>query len=203
MMERSSIAVPPLVAIVFALLLSGCVSAVKLDSGERMIGSRLVFHLEGAWNQINAPGLGATQVWTMEGLPIDQLLVYAGIKEGDELSANSLVGNAAGASPKNARFRADMRPDELAGLFEGMLTRDGSVFKLARLEPYSFGGGKGFRFEYNLVRKIDNAQLQGLGYGVVDKGELFALLYVAPRLTFFPRHQSRVEQMAKTARLKI
>jgi hypothetical protein len=42
-----------------------------------------------------------------------------------------------------------------------------------------------------------------VGFGAVSKGELFALLYHAPRLAFFPRHQPRVEQIARSARLKI
>ena len=71
-----------------------------------------------------------------------------------------------------------------------------------KLEPVSFGGEKGFRFEYAIVRRVDNAQLSGVGYGVVSKGELFALLYHAPRLAFFPRHKEKVEEIARSARLK-
>jgi hypothetical protein len=44
--------------------------------------------------------------------------------------------------------------------------------------------------------------MRGLGYGTVSKGELFAMLYTAPRLTFFARHRERVEQMARSATLK-
>ena len=40
----------------------------------------------------------------------------------------------------------------------------------------------------------------GVGYGTVSKGELFALLYAAPRLGFFPRHKDKVEQIARSAR---
>jgi hypothetical protein len=50
---------------------------------------------------------------------------------------------------------------------------------------------------------VDNVQLSGIGYGSVSKGELFAIVYLAPRLTFFSRHQGRVEQIARDARLKI
>lgn len=42
-------------------------------------------------------------------------------------------------------------------------------------------------------------RLLGVGFGAVDKGELFSLLYNAPALTFFPRHRARVEAIAKTA----
>ena len=37
---------------------------------------------------------------------------------------------------------------------------------------------------------------------MVNQGELFALIYHAPRLTFFPRHQARVEAMAKAVMIK-
>jgi hypothetical protein len=133
----------------------------------------------------------------MEGLPLDQLLVYSGIK-------NEELVHAAGGSgtTKDFAFRSSMQPDEIVAMFEGMLTRDGSQFKLVKLEPASFGGEKGFRFEYSIVRRGDNAVLSGVGFGAVSKGELFALLYQAPRLAFFPRHRPRVEQIARSARLK-
>jgi hypothetical protein len=39
------------------------------------------------------------------------------------------------------------------------------------------------------------------GFETLPKG-LFALLYAAPRLTFFSRHRDRVEHIARTARVK-
>jgi hypothetical protein len=95
-----------------------------------------------------------------------------------------------------------MQPDDIVGMFESMLTRDGSTFKLDKLEPWTFGGEKGFRFEFTFTRKIDGVVNSGIGYGTVSKGELFALLYAAPRLGFFPRHKDKVEQIARSARLK-
>jgi hypothetical protein len=105
-------------------------------------------------------------------------------------------------SRKSFNFRSTMQPDEIAALFEGMLTRDGSSYKLVKLEPAIFGGHKGFRFEFSLIRKYDNVQLSGVGYGAVSKGELFAIVYMAPRLAFFARHAASVENMARSARVK-
>jgi hypothetical protein len=92
-------------------LLAACVSAVKVDSGERAIGERLAFNIDGAWNQINAPGIGPAQVWTMEGLPIDQLLVYSGIKDGEAISSSgtSVASNTSGTSRKTFNFRSSMQ----------------------------------------------------------------------------------------------
>jgi len=185
-----------LIAIVL-LALSGCVSVgvTKIESGDKKVGERMAVSIDGAWNHVNAPGMGPAETWTMEGLPIDVLLMYSGLKDGQAIHATS------GGSAKSYVFRSGMQPDEIAGLFEGMLTRDGSRYKLVKLEPVTFGGGKGIRFEFSRTRKLDNVELSGIGYATVSKGELFAIVYMAPRLGFFPRHAGRVEQMARSARV--
>lgn len=185
-----------MIAMVVVAGMTGCASVAKVEPGERSVGNRLGVKLDGAWNHIDAPGMGASEVWTMEGLPVDQLLFYTGIKDGEALRTPAAVP---GGQQKPLNFRASMLPDEIAGLFESVLTADGSTFKLVKLEPASFGGDKGFRFEYTMVRKVDSVQLSGLGYGAVHKGELFAVVYMAPTLAFFGRHAARVEQLAKNA----
>lgn len=184
----------PIAAALLVLLLAGCVSATKMH-GEQALGTRMVVNPEGPWNRIDLAIFGPAEVWTMEGVPVDQLLVYAGIRD-------EQVVHGTGGPGKSFAFRSTMQPEEVVAMFEGMLTRDGSQFKLARLEPVGFGGGKGFRFEYSVIRRADNVVLSGLGYGTVSQGELFALLYHAPRLTFFPRHRSAVEQIARSVQIK-
>jgi hypothetical protein len=187
-----------ILTVILTAVLAACVTASKIDTGEQTVGERLLVTLEGPWNQVNISTMEPAKVWTMEGLPLDQLLIYSGVKNDEKVSGSA----PAGAARKDFVFRSAMQPDEVVTMFEGMLTRDGSQFKLVKLEPASFGGEKGFRFEYSIVRRGDNAQLSGVGFGAVSKGELFSLLYHAPRLTFFPRHQPRVERMARSARLK-
>lgn len=180
------------------LLLAGCAPQMtKVDSGDRAVGDRLLLTIDGPWNHVNAAGSGPAQTWTMEGLPIDVLLVYSGVKDDQVIHAER------SGSQKTFKFRSKMQPDEIVAMFEGMLTRGGESFTLTKLEPMEFGGEKGFRFQYSLIRKVDNVHLSGVGYGAVSKGELFAILYMAPRLAFFPRHQARVEQIARGARLKM
>jgi hypothetical protein len=187
--------------IVIALLaaaLAGCASVAKMESGEQTVGGRLVVHLDGAWNHVNVPGIGPALTWTMEGLPVDQLRIYPGVKDGEPVHQPDNSGNR-----KNFSFRSSMQPEDIVAMFEGMMTRDGSVFKLNKLEPMSFGGQKGFRFEFALTRKVDSVELSGVGFGAVANGELYAMLYAAPQLGFFARHQRSVEQMARSAKLKM
>jgi hypothetical protein len=184
--------------VLLVAVLAGCASVSKVETGEQAVGERLRLTLEGPWNRVDAPGLGPAQVWTMEGLPVDQLLVYSGIKHEELVHAG---GRGADGKAKDFAFRSGMQPHEIVAMFEGMLTRDGSQFKLVKLEPASFGGDRGLRFEYAVIRRGDNVQLSGVGFAAVSKGELFALLYHAPRLAFFPRHKPRVEQIARSARV--
>lgn len=186
--------------VAIAVLVTGCASVAKVESGDRVVGQRLSVNLDGAWNQVTAPGIAGPNcyVWTMEGLPIDQLLIYSGVKNGDAIHSES----GANAEKKSYKFRSDMQPEQIVALFEGMLTRDGSSFTLVRLAPATFAGGKGFQFEYNLVRKADSVQLSGIGSAVVTRGELFAIVYQAPRLVFYPRHKMRVGHIIDSARLR-
>ncbi len=178
-----------------SLLLSGCVSVAKIEGGDRVVGERLTLTIEGAWNHVNAPGLGPAQVWTMEGMTIDQMLIYTGLKDGEVIHAPSPSGQ------KSFTFKSSMQPDEIVGLFEGTFTRDGSTFKLVKLEPANVGGQKGFRFEYALVRKVDSVRLSGVGFVAVSRNELFAVVYQAPRLVFFERNAARIENIGRSMRI--
>jgi hypothetical protein len=186
-----------LLPLLVLLALSGCVSVAKVETGQRPVGERMTVTLEGAWNHIDAPGIGPAQHWTMEGLPVDQLALWSGIKDGQPVHAPH-----PGGEQKTFSFRSSMQPDEIVAMFEGMLTRDGSRFSLVKMEPVQFGGRKGFRFEYSLTRKRDNVLLSGFGYSTVSKGELFAILYQAPRLHFYPMYSARADQISRSAVIK-
>ena len=187
-----------LAPLVMLIALGGCVSVSKVETGTRPVGERMTVHLEGPWNHINAPGMGPAETWTMEGLTVDRLMFFSGIRDGQVVHPEG----PGGAQLKKFSFRSSMQPDEIVTMFEGMLTRDGSTFKLVKLEPANFGGLKGSRFEYAVTRKNDNVQLSGFGYSSVSKGELFAVLYMAPRMGFFPRHAPGAELIGRSAVIK-
>ncbi len=177
-------------------LLSACATVKKIESGPQRIGDRLTIDIQGNWNHFEIPGLKPGQVWTMEGITIDEFVLYSGVKDGETMHP---------VAPKDERksvlFRAAMTRDELLSMFEAMLSRDGSTFKTLKAEPYPFGGRKGVRFEFERIRKVDHLVQRGVAFAAVDRGELFALLYTAPRLTFYPRHKDRVEAIARSARI--
>lgn len=187
-----------LLVVILTSVLAGCASVRKIESGAVSVGDRLNISIEGNWNHLDFPAFKPAEVWTMEGVSVDELLIYSGIRDGQAMHPE----NAAGAKKKDVVFRNTMPLEEVVSMFEALLTRDDSTFRLTKVEPYPFAGRKGVRFEYERIRKADSVVQSGLGFGVIDKGELFALVYLAPRLTFFPRHKARVESMAKSVLVK-
>lgn len=188
-----------LLVIALVIALAGCGTAVrKVETGANTVGERLTVYLEGPWNHIDFVGNKPGQVWTMEGVSVDELIIYSGIKDGQAMHPE----DARQSKKQNVIFRSNMPTDQIVSMFEGVFTRDDSVFKLTRVEPSSFGGRKGVLFEFERIRKYDNLRQNGFGYGTVDGGELFALVYVAPTLTFFPKHQARVEAIVRSAFIK-
>jgi hypothetical protein len=169
--------------LLLAFALAACATVAKLQSGEQAIGDRLVVTFDGAWNEVGE------QTWTREGLPIDELRVFPGIRSGEPLAAGGPL------------FSSALPHAEIPALFGKFLSSDGSVFTLRKVEPCDFAGG-GYRFEYSLRRKLDDVELAGVGYASVRRGALFAMLYSAPKLVFFDRYKRAVENMAQTARVK-
>ena len=181
-----------------ALLASGCAAPLaRITTGDAVVAQRLRLRLDGNWNQLRQGMVPTATTWTVEGSGVDTLSFFIGIRDGSAL-APPLPG------AKDARpllFRASMPPHEVVALMQTLLTRDGSAYTPGRLEPVDFLGTRGFRAEYQLVRKRDDVRMAGLLYGAVRGDELFLIHYTAPRLGFYPRYAGQIDAMARGARL--
>lgn len=185
-------------ALLMALVLAGCANVTKVASGETVVRERLVVAVDREWNQFERGLADNTPTWTVEGITIDALQFYVAIKNGELIAPNPREGK--GVQPLT--FRSTMQPADIVGLYQSLLTRDGSSFTLEKLEAAPFAGAPGFRFEYALIRKVDDVRLRGTAWGAVHNGELFLINYSAPRLGFYARHVGHVEQLVKTARIR-
>jgi hypothetical protein len=184
--------------LLLAALFAGCASVEKVGQGTAAIGERLLVPTDAAWNQLRGAtsGTNSSAVWTTEGLSIDQVNFYVGVKDGQALAPT------AGREQRALNFKASMQGHEIAALFEALLTRDGSSYRLDKLEPAPFLGQQGWRVQFTLVRKFDDVKLTGNVWAAVRDGQLFAISFSAPALAFYPRLAPKVEQVANAARLK-
>jgi hypothetical protein len=175
-----------------AIALAACAQLTKVSSGDKTIAGKLAVHTDVAWNQfernVDVP------TWTLDGITVDALQFYVGIADGA-----TIARSASGSEARPLTFHSSMQPADIVALYQGLWTRDGSTFTLDKLSPAAFVGANGFRLEYTLVRKVDDVRLKGVAYGAVRDGQLFVINYAAPRLTFFPKHIAKVEELMQSA----
>jgi hypothetical protein len=182
---------------VVALVFAGCAQVKQVATGDVTLKNRLVVTIEKPWNQFETGVGDNTPTWTQEGVAIDALRFYVGLKDGELIAPTP-------PEPKGQRplaFKAAMNPRDVIALFEGYYSQGGSTFTLDKVTPQTFLGQPGYRFEFSSVRKVDEVRLLGVGWAAVRNGELFAITYTAPRLTFFARHLGSAEAVVRSARV--
>lgn len=180
------------------VVLAGCTKPatwVGVTSGEMVVCERLAVHIDGAWSRLEGTQRPKHDVWTSEGMPLDQLHFYTGLAEGESFVA---VKDRPADKPI-PRFRKDMQAQDVVEMYEAFASRDGSVFKLEKLAPARFADEEGFRFEFSRVRKADDVRMRGVAYGAIHQGELFLMTYEAPRIYYFPKHLPQIEAIAQSA----
>lgn len=187
------------VTLALALLLAGCAVVVKVE-GDQTLNNKMAVKLPEAWNRLNYPGQ-PYEVWTQEGDSIDQLRFWAGVAAGKQIVTlpAAPMGQTA---PRVPTFTGNMTPDELVSLFEIMYSADGSQVKVTKIEPGTFAGAKGVRFELLVTAKKTDLQVRGVGWAAVRNNELYAATYTAPDLAFFKRLAPKAEAVVKTAAIK-
>jgi hypothetical protein len=192
-----------LLALLLAFTLAACTTIAKVE-GEQVVNGKLVVNVSDAWNKVTDPWEGEPyDMWTQEGIPLDHLRLWAGVKPGQALVAKPMVlFRAPGEKdPRYPTFTAGLPPDRLVNLFETLYANEGPV-QITRMEPAMFAGEKGVRFEFTLARRADDVTLQGVGWVAVHRNELFAATFAAPRLTFYPRLLPMAEAVVKSARIR-
>lgn len=183
--------------LLLVLAVAGCASVSKVETGETVIRERLAVQVETPWNRFERGQADNVTTWTVEGITVDALRFYVGVQDGQPIAPTP-----SGSKTAPLTFTKSMQPAEVVALYQSMLTRDGSSFTLDRIEATEFVGSKGFRFDYSLVRKVDDVRLRGVVWAAIRNGELFAIQYSAPRLAFYPKHIAKVEAIARSARVK-
>jgi hypothetical protein len=153
-------------ALLLVLALAACTTITKVE-GEHVVHGRLAVQVSAAWNKINDPWVNEPyDTWTQEGLPLDHLRLWGGVKNGEPLVSKPMVffRFAGEKDPRVPTFRSGMSPEKLVNLFEQLYANAGTV-RITKVEPAVFAGEKGVRFEFSLARRGDDLSMRGVGGG--------------------------------------
>ena len=190
------------------LLLAGCVSMSSMQ-GPQVVNDKLAVDVPQAWNKMTDRLVqDPYETWTQEGLPLDHLRFWGGVRPGQPLMVKPAMFSRQpdAREPRVPTFRQGLSHEKLVNLFEELYATAGTV-TITKVEPTVFAGQKGVRFEFTLARRRDDLSMQGVGWVAVRPDatygeELYAATFVAPKLSFFPRLLPVAEQVVKTARVK-
>jgi len=178
------------------LMLAGCAQVSHVPAGQAVVGQRMVVDLDRGWNQFANLGSGTMPTWTREGITVDKLVFYAGLRSGDLIAPTP-------AEPKGQPaliYRAEMTAAEIVSLFERLYTRGGSTFTLDNVSQESFVGVPGYRFEFSSIRKSDDVRLRGVGIvRCTDLVKDAAGAVIASRATASVHPRIRCAQVQKPA----
>lgn len=197
-----------ILALALLLVLGACANVSRMD-GEQLVNQRLAVHVTDAWNRVSDPwDVDPYDTWTQEGIPLDHLRLWGGVRPGQPLMTRyAMFSRAADAKePRVPTFRAGLAPEKLVNLFEELYATAGTV-TVTKVEPAVFAGQKGVRFEFSLARRRDDLDMLGVGWVAVRPDptwgeELYAATFVAPKLSFYRRLLPMAEAVVKTARIK-
>ena len=195
-------------ALLLVLLLAACANVQRMQ-GEQVVNDSLIVDVGESWNKVSDPwDVDPYDTWTQEGVPLDHLRFWGGVRPGQALMTRAaLFTRAADAKdPRVPTFRPGLGPEKLVSLFEELYATAGTV-NITRVEPTVFAGQKGVRFEFTLERRRDDLSMRGVGWVAVRPDptwgeELYAATFVAPTLAFFDRLLPRAEAVVKTARVR-
>jgi glutamine cyclotransferase len=176
---------------ILALLLASCTVFSIVEPGQVTVKDRMTVTVPKPWNRYGSLTSSLSEMWTADGLPLDNLWFYAGVPDGETLRRTH-----ASSDKRLPKFQAAMTPVEVVEMVEGYATLDGSTFRLERLSALTLAGGPGFRFDFRTLRKGDEVELRGTGFGTIRDGKLYMVLFTAPATFYFAKSVAQVESIA-------
>ncbi len=188
-------------AMLCALLVSGCTAYSAVKPGTVLVGA-LQLNPSLTWSA--APNTGTnytncqTQVWTLDGLLLNRLIIVPGVDDGKPIFNQ---GRESQALPV---FESDMLANEVEELVESSIVKlfgEGQVaVQTEKLRPNRFGDNRGFMFDM-LVSVSDGPDYSGIAGAFIHEQQLYLLIYLGAEPYYFEKRREQAQVIIKSARI--
>lgn len=151
-----------------------------------------------AWNRWSARPSKKGEIWTQDGVSLNELSFFAGIAPGE-----ALFRERNKKDKPLPRFSADMLAPEIVQLFEATsrITLQTSLFEIDSVEPTTFLGKPGVRFTYHYSIQGDELRRNGEARAAVVNGKLYLSNFAAPAIHYFDASIGEVRGIMDSAAL--
>ena len=172
-------------------LVSACTGfqAVEGNMPVQVVGSDITVVPQVAWSQAtNKTSFG--QLWTIDGIGLDELRFYTGIRPGAPLMP------VPGVQQRDlGKYDSSMLPNDVMELLVSTLNKAGhQQIRTEALRPAPFGSLTGFRFDFSFANR-DGLEMKGMALAAQRNGRLDLILFTAPAEYYFERHAPTVERI--------
>lgn len=151
------------------------------------------------WNSSTAQPSERSERWTRDGLALNELTFFAGVRDGEALYFKPFL-----ADKDLPKFRSDMLPTELVELFENSnrAILGSSVFTIGKVEPSMLGKYDAVRFAYSYAAQDEGLTRRGEAVAAIVEGRLYLVNFVAPAIHYFDRDIAEIRQLISTLQLR-
>jgi hypothetical protein len=160
--------------------------------------SKLSVTRVGEWNRWSRRPSAKGELWTQNGVNIDNLGFYGGISGGEPL----LKERQKKEKPL-PKFAADMLLTDIPQLYEqtSRIALATPLFEITKVEPVRFLGHEGVQFAFRFTAEDDDVERLGEARAAIVGGKLYMIDFAAPSLHYFDAQIGDVRRIMDSARL--
>lgn len=150
------------------------------------------------WNRNSRKPIKKGEVWTLDGVNLNELYFVAGLIPGETLFKDIDKKNR--PLPK---FGTGMVLTDIPEFFESSarITLNTSLFEITGVNPTKVGSHDAVKFTYNYAVTGESLTRKGVAVGTLVRGQLYLINFVAPSIHFYDRDAPKAEAIMASARL--
>jgi hypothetical protein len=148
------------------------------------------------WNRGSARPIPKGELWTLDGVTLNQLYFVSGLVPGETLYRDGLKKDR-----PLPRMVGAMQLTDIPEFFESSnrLVLNTSVFQVTATEPTRFGGHDGVRFRYEYAIQNSTLTVKGEAVATIADNKLYLISFAAPSLFYFDRDRAKAEAIMASA----
>jgi len=150
------------------------------------------------WNRSTSRPVKKSEVWTLDGGPLNELYFVSGLAPGETLFKDR-------DKKKNPlpRMGANMLLTDIPDFFESStrIALQTSLFEVDRMEPTIFAGHPGIAFSFSYGIQQSPVVRKGIAAATLVDGQLYLISFIAPAIYYFDRDLPKAQAVIASAKL--
>jgi len=153
---------------------------------------------EDDWNRWSSHPMKKGEVWTLDGVTLNELYFVAGLAPGETLYKDVRKKDA--PLPK---MRAGMDLTEIPEFYESSnrIALNTSVFEVTDVQPAQLAGNPAVRFSFHYAVQGSTLMRKGQVTAALVQDKLYLISFIAPAIHYFDRDLPKAEAIMASAQM--